>query len=73
MCSSSKPKVTQVPDPVITPAAPPPEPVATAPVTQDEGVKRTGDRESKRKGTSSLRIDLNLGDVPSSNGLSIPR
>lgn len=75
MCPSSKPKVTKAPDPVVTPAAPPPEPTAEAPTPANEGAKRTTERETKRRGTSSLRIDLNLGSGAGlgSNGLTIPK
>ena len=71
MCSSSKPKITKAPDPIYTPAPPPPEPTAEAPVINEQ-VKRTEERKAKKSGTSSLRIDLNLG-VGGQGGLSIPR
>lgn len=70
MCGSSKPKVTKAPDPIYTPPPPPPEETAEASVV-NEGAKRTQDKKAKRLGTSSLRIDLNLGGG-SGSGLSIP-
>ena len=44
----------------------------------DKGNKRTNQADSKRKGTSALRIDLNLGGgnmggAGGTSGLSIPR
>lgn len=70
MCSSSKPKTTKAPDPIYTPAPPPPEQTPTAPVV-NETAKRKTEAKAKRSGTSGLRIDLNLGG--GSGGLSIPR
>ena len=76
------PKVQPVDMPVAPAPAPPPEPTAQAPSVGggDEGAMRHKERDAKKRGTSSLRIDLNVNGsgtaVPggaSSAGLSIPR
>ena len=70
MCLSSlfgggkQPKVT-TPDPVVV--APPPEPTPDAPVQENAG----DDIASKSKGTSSLRIALNIAN-PSGSGINVP-
>lgn len=76
MCSSPSvpdPKPVKVPEPA--PAPPPPEPTAESPMTQ-EGAGRTAaksaEQRSKKRGTQSLRIDLNLAQ-PGGQGLNIPR
>lgn len=76
MCPSPKiPKSepVKVPDPV--PEPPAPEPTAEAPVV-DEGKSRTAAKSSEgniaKKGTSSLRIDVNMAQ-PGGAGLNIPR
>ena len=56
----SKPKVVEAPAPTVAATPPPPEETAEAPVI-NEGNKRKNQADSKRKGTSALRIDLNLG------------
>lgn len=73
-----KPKTPQATTPTIveTPPTPPtPEPSAESPVTA-EGAGRTaaGDEgaNAKKKGTSALRIDVNLAQ-PGGKGLNIPR
>lgn len=60
------------------PPAPPPEPIPTAPVLNEAGNANKSANDltvSRRKGTSALRIDLNVpgADASGSNGLSIPR
>ena len=73
----SKPKVVEAPAPTVAATPPPPEETAEAPVI-NEGNKRKNQADSKRKGTSALRIDLNLGGgnmggAGGTSGLSIPR
>lgn len=75
MCSPKTPSAPPAPkiqEP--PPAPPPPEPTPEAPVTE-EGVKRTGAKSKQkaaRKGTSALKIDINLAQ-PGGKGLNIPR
>ncbi|WP_291448856.1 hypothetical protein [Desulfovibrio sp.] len=73
----STPEVQQVAAPTVAATPPPAEPVAEAPVT-NEGAKRSKSGETKRKGTSALRINLNLGGgnmgaAGGTSGLSIPQ
>ena len=85
MCSSSifgggapsKPKVVEAPQPQVAATPPPAEEVAEAPVV-NEGAKRQNANSAKRKGTSALRINLNVGGVGGgtgggTSGLPIPR
>lgn len=61
--------------PQVAATPPPAEPVAETPVT-NEGSKRTQQVTSNRKGTSALRINLNMGGVQTgggTGGLSIPQ
>lgn len=83
MCGSlfgGKPSIPK-PEPVAAPqvaATPPPaEPVAEAPVT-NEGAKRNKRGEAQRRGTSALKINLNIGGgnmgaAGGTSGLSIPQ
>lgn len=69
--------VQQVKAPTVAATPPPPEDVAEAPVV-NEGQKRKTANESRRRGTSALRIGLTLGggDMGGGNGssgVSIPR
>lgn len=72
-----KPKVQQVEMPAAPAPAPPPEETAMAPDTANEGTLRTKSRESKRRGTSSLRIELSrnsgLNTPGGSSGLTLPK
>lgn len=72
----STPEVQPVAAPTVAATPPPAEPVAEAPVT-NEGTKRSNSGETKRKGTSALKINLNLGGGMSTaggtSGLSIPQ
>lgn len=77
---SKKPKLEEVVMPSAPTPAPPPEPTAQAPSVGggDEGAMRHKERDAKRKGTSGLRIDLNVNGSGTatpgaSSGLSIPR
>ena len=73
MCKKKTPKVKPVEIPSAPASPPPAEPVADAPVIATETATRTRDRNAKKKGTSSLRIDLATGgERLSGNGLSIP-
>lgn len=70
----SKPTVTKAPEPTVAATAPPPEETAEAPVI-DETSKRK-QSQSQRRGTSALRINLNIGGGNmggGTSGLSIPR
>lgn len=85
MCASSlfggTPSV-DAPTPTVAATAPPSEEVAEAPIV-NEGDKRRGQAAAQRKGTSSLRINLNMGGLGGTpggggngggtSGLSIPR
>lgn len=87
MCTSSifgggasSPKVVSAPTPQVAATAPPAEEVAEAPVV-NEGAKRKTSAEANRKGTSALRINLNLGGLNTTpdkrpggagSGLAIP-
>lgn len=73
--STPDPQPVQAPQVAATP--PPPEEIAEAP-TINEGSKRKNQADSQRKGTSALRINLNLGGGNmggggGTSGLSIPR
>lgn len=75
-----KPKVEQVTMPSAPTPAPPPEQTAMAPtVGQDEGTLRTKSRDSKKRGTSSLRIELvggggtGLNSPGGAGGLNLPK
>lgn len=73
----SAPAVQQAPAPTVAATPPPPEEVAEAPAI-NEGAKRKNANNSKRKGTSALRIDLSIGGGDmggggGTSGLSIPR
>lgn len=76
---SSTPKVEPVELPTAPTPAPPPEPTAAAPTVGggDEGLSGRKSRESKKRGTSPLRIDLNVAGSSApgaaSAGLSIPK
>lgn len=88
MCTSSifggggSPKVVSAPTPQVAATAPPAEEAAEAPVV-NEGDKRRGQAAAQRKGTSSLRINLNMGGLGGTSdgggggggtsGLAIPR
>lgn len=77
---SSKPVYTPVQAPTVAATPPEPEQVAEKVERKDDYVDET---KAKRKGTSSLRINLNVGGQgtegatanksASSNGLVIPR
>lgn len=73
MCPSSifggggSPDVVSAPTPSVAATAPPAEEVAEAPVV-NEGDKRRGQAATQRKGTSSLRINLNLGGLGGTSG-----
>lgn len=72
--SAPKPIVQNVEAPQVAATPPPAEPVAEAPVV-NEGKKRSQSAEANRKGTSALRINLNLGGGEmggGTNGLVIP-
>lgn len=86
MCTSGifggggSPKVVSAPTPQVAATAPPAEEVAEAPVV-NEGAKRKTTADANRKGTSALRINLNLGGLDTASparaggagsGLSIP-
>lgn len=73
----STPKVQTVAAPTVVATPPPVEQVAEAPVT-NEGSKRSKTGETQRKGTSALKINLNLGGgnmgaAGGTSGLSIPQ
>lgn len=84
MCGSSifgggvsSPKVQSAPAPTVAATPPPVEQVAEAPVT-NEGSKRSKTGAAQRKGTSALKINLNLGGgnmgaAGGTSGLSIPQ
>lgn len=70
----SKPKVKSVEPPktYVAAEAPSPEQTAEAPVTA-ESAQTADERRMKRKGTSALKIDLNIGGTASdANGVNIP-
>ena len=74
------PKVDPVEMPTAPTPAPPPEQTAQAPMVGggDEGALRHKDRDAKKKGTSGLRIDLNVNSTGTatpggSSGLNIPK
>lgn len=76
----STPKVEEMQLPAAATPAPPPEETAQALSMGDdeEGALRHKDRDAKKKGTGSLRIDLNVKNTGSATpgaggGLSIPR
>lgn len=72
MCSSGSYKATEVEAAQVAATAPPVEDTATAPEVSEETIKRTG-ANSQKKGTSALKINLNVGGTSSSgSGLSIP-
>lgn len=73
----SPPKVQPVAAPQVAATPPPAEAVAEAPVI-NEGAKRNKSGEAQRKGTSALKINLNLGGgnmgaAGGTSGLSIPQ
>lgn len=75
MCSPKMPKAKPIATTPLPPPAPPPEPTATAPDRSQEASQKSSDSsqiKGKRRGTSSLRIDLS---VPGGNsaGLNIPQ
>lgn len=78
---SKTPDVEEVQLPEPATPAPPPEQTAQAPTVGegDEGALRHKDRDAKKKGTGSLRIDLNVKNTGAATpggaggGLSIPR
>ena len=88
MCASSifgggskTPDVVSAPAPTVAATAPPAEEVAEAPIV-NEGTKRQNQASAQRRGTSALRINLNLGGGlggasaatgGGGNGVSIPR
>ncbi len=74
------PKVDPLTIPAAATPAPPPEPSAQAPTVGggEEGTLRHKDREAKKRGTSALRIDLNMNapgaQTPGGGGgLNVPR
>ena len=70
----SKPKVKSVEPPktYVAAEAPSPEETAEAPVAA-EAAQTADERRMKRKGTSALKIDLNIGGGGSyGNGVNIP-
>ena len=69
----SKPKVKQVEPPktYVAAEAPAPEETAEAPVAA-EAAQTAEERRLKRKGTSALKIDLNIGGASNGNGVNIP-
>lgn len=79
MCPPSTPKIEK-PEPVKTPAAPPPpEATAKSPVVA-KGAGQTGDEQNKAttkraaSGTRQLRIDLQVaGSGATSSGVNVPR
>ena len=72
----SKPEIKKVDIPAAATPAPPPETVAERPDT-NEGAMRRKASDAKKRGSSALRIDLNVQpstSVPGAGaGLSIPR
>lgn len=76
MGSPSIPETETVEVPEASPTPPSPEPVAEAPDV-DEGTKRTGSRgtegNTSKRGSSALRIDLNLARSGGAGGLNIPQ
>jgi hypothetical protein len=72
-----KPKVQQVVMPTAPAPAPPPEETAMAPTIADEDALRSKNRESKRLGTSALRIALasnaGLNTPGGGSGLNLPK
>ena len=79
---SKTPKAAPVEMPAAPTPAPPPEETAQAPMVGggDEGAMRHKERDAKKKGTSGLRIDLNVNSASSgtatpgaASSLSIPR
>ena len=72
----SKPEVEKVNIPAAATPAPPPETTAERPVI-NEGAMRRKASDAKKRGSSALRIDLNVQpgtSVPGAGaGLSIPR
>ena len=80
----STPSVQAAPTPTVAATAPPAEEVAEAPIV-NEGTKRQNQASAQRRGTSALRINLNLGgglggaggasaaSGGGGNGVSIPR
>lgn len=73
MCMGGGPKT---PAPLPTPQAPPPpEPTPNAPIIGEAASRTASDKtgvKSKKDGTSSLRINLNVPDPQAGNGLNIP-
>ena len=81
---SKTPSVVQSPTPTVAATAPPAEETAEAPIV-NEGTKRQNQASAQRRGTSALRINLNLGgglggsggasaaSGGGGNGVSIPR
>lgn len=71
-----EPEVQRAPEAQVAATPPPAEDVAEAPVT-NEGSKRSQNVGANRKGTSALRINLNLGGMGQqaggTSGLSIPQ
>jgi hypothetical protein len=72
-----KPKVDNVAMPAPATPAPPPEETAKKALVED-GASRARDKEAKRRGTSALKIDLNVNPAGTATpggggGLSIPR
>ena len=72
MCSSKPkvPKIQPVKPPELPPPPPPPEPTPEAPVLNDPNRKRKDDRNARRSGTRTLRIDLSIPG--SATGINIP-
>lgn len=76
--SPSTPEVQPAKAPVVAATPPEPEQVATAPTVSDNSQMKSN-TNSKRKGTSALRIQLNVGGMGNTaaglgsnkNGLSI--
>lgn len=73
---SKSPEVEPVYIPDAPTPAPPPEPAAERPALEEEGLMRRS-RDAKKRGTSALRINLNVQPstaVPGGGGgLNIPK
>lgn len=73
MCSSPKmPDPTPAPAPVVTATPPPPAPTADAPVVAEKA-RQGSDAQAKRRGLSSLRINLNIGGSDGGGGVNMPK
>lgn len=73
MCKTKTPKVEKVEVPEAPVSPPPPEPAAEAPVIGETAPRRK-QNAAKRRGVSSLKIDLASNNkLPKGNGLAIPK